>query len=306
MIGGEGAIRWLGSRYYALGALGLVSFVTSLMLLSLLLGRSAPSWLYPFLQVCGYDPVRGTAPFGKVVLLVAQAYLTMAVIAFFFWGDLKTFWHGGIVGLVPLTVFIAAPLAVFSVGVGAGRVEVVGPLGQPMVREGYEAPDFELVDSSGQLVRLSDLRGKVVLVTYFYSNCAEACPPLIARLKETMSKWRGDDRLLALAVTLDPERDTPEALARYSAQLGLDDRSIKLLTGSRQALEKVWRDYGVEARPLPGGVVGHDVRIVLVDKWGKTAYTFYGLDYPEVWLSNALELLLKESSSVFTTLTPIS
>lgn len=287
------ALLWLGSRYFVLGALGLVSSLTSLMLVSLLLGSSAPPWAYPFLQICGFDPVKGTAPFGRVLLLVFQGYLTVAVLVFFLWADFQQLWRS-----LPSKVLVAtallSPAVVFSFGIGAGRVELATPYGQPLVREGSPAPDFRLVDSSGVTVRMSDFRGKVVLVTFFYANCAEACPPLLARLRDTMARWQGTATVVALAITLDPERDTAEALAQYAAKLGVNGGSLRLLTGSREQVARAWNSYGVEPRPLPGGVVGHDVRIILVDRQGQIAYTFYGLDYPERWLNNALELLVAE------------
>lgn len=293
MIRVERAWTWLGSRYFVLGALGLVSSLTSLMLAALLMGNAAPSWTYAFLRICGFDPVRGSAPFGRVALLVLQAYLTVGVLAFFFWQDLKWLWSQA-PSRVSLTILLVSPLVVFSLGTGAGRIEVAAPYSQPMVREGSPAPDFQLMDSSGGTVKLSDYRGRAVLLTFFYSNCAEACPPLLSRLKETMARWQGAETPVALAITLDPERDTPQQLALFAGRLGLDSRNTQLLTGARNELETVWRTYGAETRPLPGGVVGHDVRIVLIDRQGRTAYTFYGLDYPERWLNNALQLLLEE------------
>ncbi len=293
MIRAERALAWLGSRYFVLAALGLVSSLTSLMLVALLLGNAAPSWTYAFLRICGFDPVKGNAPFGRVALLVLQAYITVGVIAFFFWQDLRWHWSRAS-SKVSLALLLVSPLVVFSLGVGAGRIEAAVPYSQPMVREGSQAPDFQLMDSLGDTVRLSDFRGRVVLVTFFYSNCAEACPPLLSRVKETMARWQGKDSPIALAITLDPERDTPQQLLLFADRLGLDPRNIRLLTGRRDQLEGVWRTYGAEPRPLPGGVVGHNVRIVLIDRQGRTAYTFYGLDYPERWLNNALQLLLGE------------
>jgi cytochrome oxidase Cu insertion factor (SCO1/SenC/PrrC family) len=288
------ALSWLGSRYFGLAAVGLVSFLTSLMLLALLMGSAAPSWAYPFLQICGFDPVKGTAPFGRVIALVAQAYLTMGVIAFFLGTELRELGRHLSLRVLLLSLVIW-PLAVFSLGAGAGRIELAPAYAQPLVREGAPAPDFQLLDASGNVVRLSDFRGRAVIVTFFYSNCAEACPPLLARLKDTMARWEGKNLAVALAVTLDPERDTPQALARFGARLGLEDKSLRLLSGSRSELEGVWKAYGVEPKALSPGVVGHDVRVVLVDRGGRIAYTFYGLDYPERWLNNALELLVGEA-----------
>ena len=78
------------------------------------------------------------------------------------------------------------------------------------------APDFHLRDASGKARSLSDFRGKVVVLFFGYTHCPEICPTTLADLAQVMRKLGKDaEKVQVLFVTLDPERDTPEVLAKY-------------------------------------------------------------------------------------------
>lgn len=76
-----------------------------------------------------------------------------------------------------------------------------------------------LTDHTGQLRRLADYKGKVVVIFFGYIQCPDVCPTTLANLAEVM-KLLGDDarRVQVLFITVDPERDTRELLAAYVPQ----------------------------------------------------------------------------------------
>jgi protein SCO1/2 len=78
------------------------------------------------------------------------------------------------------------------------------------------AQDFRLTDHDGRTRSLADFRGKAVVLFFGYLQCPNFCPVTLARLAETM-QLLGDDakRVQVLFVTLDPERDLPQALKEY-------------------------------------------------------------------------------------------
>jgi len=77
-------------------------------------------------------------------------------------------------------------------------------------------PDFKLSDAAGKPRSLSDFRGKVVVLFFGYTHCPEVCPTTLADLGLVMKKLGTDAaNVQVLFVTLDPERDTPEILAKY-------------------------------------------------------------------------------------------
>lgn len=122
------------------------------------------------------------------------------------------------------------------------------------------APDFALIDPDGATVRMSDLRGKAVALTFIFTNCPDVCPLTAEKLRETYERLPEGTRddVALVAVSVDPERDTAAALDAFSAAHGLEGNPAWVpLRGERPALEAVWRDYGIFAAPAsPFDVVG--------------------------------------------------
>lgn len=78
------------------------------------------------------------------------------------------------------------------------------------------AQDFRLTDHDGRIRSLADFRGKAVVLFFGYLQCPNFCPVTLARLAETMRLLGADaQRVQVLFVTLDPERDQPQALREY-------------------------------------------------------------------------------------------
>ena len=144
---------------------------------------------------------------------------------------------------------------------------------------GKQAPDFALVNQLGEPVRLSDLRGRVVAITFLYTSCPDVCPIITTRFGEVYDKL-GDARakVALVVVTVDPERDTPERLRQYLEAQGLQDKLL-FLTGSRAEMEPVWLAYFVgviKAKPQVGAdgregfyYVTHSNLVHLIDADGR-------------------------------------
>ncbi len=76
--------------------------------------------------------------------------------------------------------------------------------------------DFKLIDHTGKPRSLADFRGKVVVMFFGYTQCPDVCPTTMSELATVMQKLGADaQRVQVLFVTVDPDRDTPELLARY-------------------------------------------------------------------------------------------
>ena len=104
---------------------------------------------------------------------------------------------------------------------------------------------FTLIDRRGQMV---SLRGQGVALTFIYTNCSDVCPMIAAKMRlahESVPENLRDD-VAQVAITVDPERDTPEALRAFSSGHQLaDNPQWFVLTGERDVVEPVWRDYGI-------------------------------------------------------------
>src|SRR5207247_9439122 len=150
-----------------------------------------------------------------------------------------------------------AGVLVASVGALTGVAHADPPF--PVISK--PAPDFALPDQDGRSIRLSQFHGKLVLLTFFYTNCTDVCPlttAALARVQRELIRrhWWGTDIVFA-SVTTDPLRDTPAVLRAYAARYQADRRGWHFLTGDPQAVAAVRRPSRVERRPLAGRLQAH-------------------------------------------------
>lgn len=132
--------------------------------------------------------------------------------------------------------------------------------------------DFTLHDQDGRLVRLSDYRGKVVVVTFLYSTCQSTCPVIAQQIRGALNQLRSP--VPALAVSVDPVNDTPLNARRFLVKQSVDGR-IRFLLGTRAQLRPVWRDYGIQPQTaLKGAPSDHTSYVVLVDRTGRQRVGF--------------------------------
>ena len=146
---------------------------------------------------------------------------------------------------------------------------------------GKEAPDFALTDQDGRAMRLSGLRGKLVLMTFGFTHCPNICPTTLANLAAICRGLPAEDRerVRVLFITVDPARDTPKALKEY---VGFYARDFVGLTGSADEIAKVAKDYGAyyEAQMQDSQVAGdyytisHSAYVYLIDPAGRFAVLY--------------------------------
>lgn len=112
------------------------------------------------------------------------------------------------------------------------------------------AHDFALTDVGGAHRTLADYRGKVVVLFFGYTHCPDVCPTTMAQLAQARRLLGADaTRVQVLFVTLDPERDTPQLLARYVPAF---DPSFVGLTGSAVQIEAAAREFKVFFQKVAG------------------------------------------------------
>lgn len=132
--------------------------------------------------------------------------------------------------------------------------------------------EFTLTSKNGTL-SLSDLRGKVVLMFFGYTSCPDVCPTTLAVISRVFDDLTSAElqRVTALFVSLDPERDTPERLQKYTHYF---HPNIVGVTDSKRTMLQLMRDYGVsyERKERPesplGYVIFHTPDILVVDRAG--------------------------------------
>ena len=144
------------------------------------------------------------------------------------------------------------------------------------VSEPAPAPEIALRDQAGKPVRLSEERGRVVLVTFLYTRCPDVCPIIAESLNRVLVALGADrSSVRVLAVSVDPKGDTPARVRSYAAIHRLRPEFHYLL-GSKRELEPVWRDYDVQAFAADpeNELVEHTAQTLLVDPEGMIQVVF--------------------------------
>lgn len=154
------------------------------------------------------------------------------------------------------------------------------------------APDFALTDQDGRAVSLASLRGKTLLLDFVYTHCPGPCPILTGRHAQVQRALSPALRagVHFVSITVDPERDTPEALKAYALARGADLADWSFLTGPPDAVRDVLKRYGVFAQPsaLPGQV-DHIVVTLLIDREGRVVRRLFGTEDGAAAVQAALE-----------------
>lgn len=127
---------------------------------------------------------------------------------------------------------------------------------------GLKAPDFALRDQDGERVTMRSLRGKPVIVAFLYSTCEDSCPVQAQQIKGALNELGTD--YPALAVSVDPPRDTPRNAAAFNSEQRMTGRLTWVL-GRRSQLAPLWKAYGATGQRDD---TEHNARFVLVDPKG--------------------------------------
>jgi protein SCO1/2 len=130
---------------------------------------------------------------------------------------------------------------------------------------------FQLTDQAGQTVTEKSLQGRPTLIFFGFTHCPDVCPTSLFEISEVLKAMGGDaDRVNAYFISVDPERDTNDAMKDYLSSF---DPHLKGLTGNPDAVAKVLSAYRVYARkvPLKGEgdyTMDHTALIYLMDRDG--------------------------------------
>lgn len=169
--------------------------------------------------------------------------------------------------VVPLVVVAGAVALMIPRGGGQPPLALAGTVLPPK-----PAPEFRLADQFGRVTTLAQFRGHPVVLTFVESHCAEQCPAVVEGIRWTVAGLGDAGRSVGVvAVSTDPEGDTPSAVRTFSREHGMLSR-WHYLAGSRAALTPVWRSYYVFAAPANAPAQIRDLHTsatYLIDREGR-------------------------------------
>jgi len=249
----------------------------------------------------GYDPETGTMQWIYLAMFTFNPLMLVIVILF--------------VWIEPLKEVYAKPTIITRYAVSSfAMVMVIGASFLLMydvpAEENFEfrpdslrialtPPSFELINQNEEKVRLDDYRGDVVVLTSVYATCADTCPMILDQVKRVLDRLNPDDRdeVVLMAITMQPERDTPDLLKRVAGFYQLDNPNSHMLTGDPATVDNVLDKLNVSRyRDAETGVMDHVNLFYIIDREGKIAFRFTLGKKQEEWMTEALKLLIHEES----------
>jgi protein SCO1 len=174
--------------------------------------------------------------------------------------------------LVMTAAFFAGLVVCFgAVLIVTGRVSA--PVAQQVAAIGGP---FKLVDQNGKTISDQDFKGRPFLVFFGFTHCPDVCPTTLFEVSEVLRALGPDaDRMRALFITVDPERDTPAVIKDYLSSF---DPHLSGLTGDSATIAAVAKAYRVYFKKVPldqgGYTMDHTAIVYLMDKDGRFVSPF--------------------------------
>ncbi|TDR85407.1 SCO family protein [Enterovirga rhinocerotis] len=167
---------------------------------------------------------------------------------------------------------LAAPIAAFLFGLvalGVAAYMTLAPEPRRQAAANIGGP-FTLVNGDGKTVTEKEFRGAPHLVFFGFTHCPDVCPTKLQELSEVLEKLpRQGEKVRALFITVDPQRDTPEVMKSYVSSF---DNRIVGLTGDQAEIDKVVKSYRAFAKKVPikddDYTMEHTGLVYLMDKRG--------------------------------------
>jgi protein SCO1 len=183
-----------------------------------------------------------------------------------------------------LIVFVVAGFLIGAIAGGAVLLVATPQGGQPVQSSGAAliGGPFSLVGADGKPVTDRDFRGRYMLILFGFTHCPDICPAELQVIAQALEQL-GDKakKVVPIFITLDPERDTPDAMANYVKSFG---PNFVGLTGSPEAIAAAAKAYRVayskvENKDSTGDYsVDHSALAYLMDPEGRYVTHFsYGL-----------------------------
>lgn len=185
---------------------------------------------------------------------------------------------------IPAVVWsVALLVTVALLAFGWRQLEIARRPPPPPLPIWANSPDFSFQSQTGATVTRGDLSGKIWIANFIFTRCAGPCPVMTERLAEVQrALGAGNDDVRLVSVSVDPEFDRPEVLAKYAARFGADPARWLFLTGDPATVQK----YVTKGMLLPlakdgEGAPIHSQKFLVLDGRGQIR-AFRDLDLPNL------------------------
>ncbi len=157
--------------------------------------------------------------------------------------------------------------------------------------------DFTLLDRAGQPVRLSQYRGKPLLVSFIYTGCFDVCPATTRALQNAVEASRnvfGTHQFNVLSIGFNQPADSPQAMKAFALQYRIDQPNWEFLSPHSSIVEPLTHEFGFSYAATPAGF-DHILQVTLLDGTGRVYRQIYGDSFGADGLAEPLKQLLSNT-----------
>lgn len=154
--------------------------------------------------------------------------------------------------------------------------------------------DYPFTNALNRTVRLSDFRGRPLVVNMVYTACSDICPTLSEQLADAVEVARdalGRDSFAVVTVGFDARRDTPDRMRAYARSHGLSVEGWEFLSGAAESVDGFANDIGFQYIPGPQGF-DHVAQTTIIDAEGRVYRQIYGAAFEPPALVEPLKELI--------------
>ena len=206
-------------------------------------------------------------------------------------------------GLVLFTILVIPSLSYLFLITGKNNfkhLEIFGP--RDLDSKGdtiyHTIPDFSFTNQEGKTITKKDLEGKIYVANFFFATCPTICPKMSMQLQRVQTEFAAQRELKIISHTVNPEKDTVEALAAYGKKFMVNPSKWYLVTGNKKEIYDVAiKGYFLPTEDEGGGPDNftHSEKLVLVDKEKRIRGYYDGTNQASVdTLMDEIKVLLLE------------
>jgi protein SCO1/2 len=163
------------------------------------------------------------------------------------------------------------------------------------LRQLWEVPHFSLTDQENRTVSDQNLRGKVWIADFIFTQCAGTCPMMTSKMADLQARLKGASVEL-ISFSVDPVTDTPAVLKQYANRYKADSGRWKFLTGGVQQVNDVELGMKIAVEPPKGNdPLLHSTHFLLVDGKGQVRGIY---DNNEINADKGMDQLVKDATAL--------
>jgi protein SCO1/2 len=157
---------------------------------------------------------------------------------------------------------------------------------------GDPLPEYHFTNQLGQAVSTSQFKGQALAITFIFTRCPlpNFCPRMSSNFQDAQTKLAGSPggspastNWHLLAISFDPEFDTPAVLKSYAERYHADPTHWSFLTGDLESIRTISDQFGQSFWKDETGAINHNLRTIVVNDSGQIAKIFTGNNWTESW-----------------------